>query len=424
MDELRREASLRYQEVGPAYESARIVNSALAGIFVFLIGFVLDWRAFVIGLAIMAGTIAVIASRTATGGYSLRRVMILVGLDAFSIALTLYITGMWPALLLTGAAYVIVSSMLLLPRRYVPAILTPAAAVVGLAVAISPQYLPEAPASVTASLFVATLFLGATAVIVGAASGALHEIRAVERKLLATEMRANALKDQFVSMVSHELRTPLTSISGFAETLRDGWRELDESEVEEFLQIISSQSDALRDVVEDILIIPRLEAGRVSLNLAAFDITPLIHRLTPIILPPGGDKESQIGLTGITDVYADPMRVEQIMRNLLENARKYGGDQIAIQGELKDDCYVVAVIDNGEGIPEEFHERIFQPFEQVKITEMSSGVGLGLPIARRLARAQGGDLWFEPAFPHGARFHLRLPLPEGRSERTELPLSA
>ena len=98
--------------------------------------------------------------------------------------------------------------------------------------------------------------------------------------------------------------------------------------------------------------------------------------------------------------------MEQILRNLLDNASKYGGDQVGIEALPRGDGYVIVVADNGPGVPEAERERIFEHFEQVTKGDarLEQGVGLGLPIARKLVREMGGDLWHEPRFPVGSRF--------------------
>ena len=105
-------------------------------------------------------------------------------------------------------------------------------------------------------------------------------------------------------------------------------------------------------------------------------------------------------------VHADRRRVVQVVRNLCENARKYGGDQILIEGLPLGDQYLLVVADNGPGVTLADRERIFEHFEQVTKGDArrEDGIGLGLPIARRLSRAMGGGVWYAERFPTGARF--------------------
>ncbi|MGQ0849235.1 MAG: sensor histidine kinase [Actinomycetota bacterium] len=222
---------------------------------------------------------------------------------------------------------------------------------------------------------------------------------------------AGHIKNDFVSMVSHELRTPLTSIAGFAETLAASWQNLSPREVDEFLGYISKQSQYLGDLVEDVLVIPRLEAGRLRMRAEAFDLGLLVHDVAQILFPTGGGREAAVSLPVGVKIQADPKRVQQVLRNLLENARKYGGDQVLVEGFAHGEQYVVVVSDNGPGVPEASTTRIFDHFEQLSKgdSRSSSGIGLGLPIARRLARAMGGDVWYERRFPTGSRFCFSLP---------------
>ncbi|MFQ5947601.1 MAG: sensor histidine kinase, partial [Acidimicrobiia bacterium] len=220
------------------------------------------------------------------------------------------------------------------------------------------------------------------------------------------------LKNEFVSMVSHELRTPITSIIGFASTLRDSWRDLERDEVEEFLGIMLHESVHLKNLVEDILVIPRLEAGRLPLDNTDFELRPAAFRISDLLFPQGGPKQAGVNIPGSVVVHADPNRVQQVLRNLLENAHKYGGDQVLIDGEPLGAMYQVSVSDNGPGVPEADRERIFEHFEQGSKgdSRTDTGIGLGLPIARKLVRVMGGDLWCEQRFPTGARFCFTIKL--------------
>jgi len=233
-----------------------------------------------------------------------------------------------------------------------------------------------------------------------------------EREVIRLSEEAHRIKNDFVAMVSHELRTPLTSIAGFAHTLLESWEDLPDEEVTEFLTIINRQSIYLGDLVEDVLVIPRLEADRLRLDPELFDLGDLIEDVALMVFPNGGKKTSLVSLPDGVRVYADRRRVQQIVRNLMENARKYGGDQIMVEGFVVGDQYTVIISDNGPGVPDEETLRVFENFEQLSKGDAreSTGIGLGLPIARRLARVMGGDVWYERRFPTGARFCYSLPL--------------
>ena len=212
-------------------------------------------------------------------------------------------------------------------------------------------------------------------------------------------------------MVSHELRTPLTSIAGFTETLRESWPKLSQEEIDEFLVIMRREAAHLSNLVEDILVIPRLEAGHLRLDATDLDLRSEAFRTGQLVFQ-DSDREFAVAIPGGVIVHADQIRLEQVLRNLLENARKYGGDQVLVEGEAQDDLYRVVVSDNGPGVPETDQDRIFEHFEQVTKGDARSdqGVGLGLPIARTLARAMGGDLWYEARFPIGSQFCFTIQL--------------
>jgi signal transduction histidine kinase len=233
-----------------------------------------------------------------------------------------------------------------------------------------------------------------------------------EREVIRLSEEAHRIKNDFVAMVSHELRTPLTSIAGFSHTLLESWQDLPTEEVHEFLSIINRQSIYLGDLVEDVLVIPRLEADRLRLDPELFDLGDLIEDVALMVFPTGGRKTSLVSLPDGVRVYADRRRVQQVVRNLMENARKYGGDQILVEGFVVGDQYTVIISDNGPGVPDEETLKVFENFEQVSKGDAreSTGIGLGLPIARRLARFMGGDVWYERRFPTGARFCFSLPL--------------
>jgi len=233
-----------------------------------------------------------------------------------------------------------------------------------------------------------------------------------EREARRLSQEAHTIKNDFVALVSHELRTPLTSIAGFSDTLVESWRDLAPEEVEEFLGIINRQAMYLGDLVEDVLVIPRLEANRLRLDPDLFDLGDLIEDVAKLVFPSGERKSALVSLPDGVRVFADRRRVHQVIRNVMENARKYGGDQVLVEGFVLGDQYLIVVSDNGPGVPDEETQKVFEDFEQLSKGDSrdSTGMGLGLPIARRLARAMDGDVWYERRFPTGARFCYSLPL--------------
>jgi signal transduction histidine kinase len=269
--------------------------------------------------------------------------------------------------------------------------------------------LPELPDSLS-WIFLALGVVGVIGVIWALAITGAGRRREREVRRLSEE--AHRIKDEFVAMVSHELRTPLTSIAGFADTLLESWRDLPPDEVDEFLAIISRQSVYLGDLVEDVLVIPRLEADRLRFHPELFDLGDLLADVSRMVFPTGGKKSAVVTLPDGVRVLADRRRVQQVIRNLMENARKYGGDQVMVEGFVLGDQYLLVISDNGPGVPDESTQRVFENFEQISKGDSreATGIGLGLPIARRLARAMGGDVWYERRFPTGARFCFSLPL--------------
>jgi signal transduction histidine kinase len=267
------------------------------------------------------------------------------------------------------------------------------------------------------------LILGMVAAVVGAVSAVVAWRHRSSAASLAEEAKAklaeaDAIKNDFVTMVSHEFRTPLASITGFAQLLA-GWRDLPEAEVDEFLGLISIESVKLGNLVEDVLVIPRLEAGRLKLDQRVFDLSAVVHEVSALVLPTAGDKEVSISIPGGITAWGDQRRVEQVIRNLLENAKRYGGDQVLVEGFTLGDHFVVVVSDNGRGVPSDAVDVIFEHFEQISKGDarLSQGIGLGLPIARRLARAMGGDVWYEKRFPTGSRFCVSITQTQESAQR-------
>ena len=313
---------------------------------------------------------------------------------------------------LVGLVYVVTASFLLLSLKRATSVMAYAGAWVTavIVMTLTSAGFATGPAAIEEVATIAALLAIIVQLLVSTGR-ALHAATNSQREALETERRASQLKNEFVSMVSHELRTPLTSISGFTQTLRESWPNLSPDEIDEFLLIMGDETNHLHNLVEDILVIPRLEAGHLRLEPRELDAREESFATAQTVFQ-ASEKQVSVSIPGGVYLNADPVRLKQILRNLLENARKYGGDQILIEGEARGDFFEIAVSDNGPGVPEQDRERIFDHFEQLTKGDARAegGFGLGLPIARKLATAMGGDLWFEPRFPTGSRFCLTVDL--------------
>ncbi len=244
----------------------------------------------------------------------------------------------------------------------------------------------------------------------------------------AALQREQALLDarnRFMRMVSHELRTPATAISGFAEMLGSDWTSLTETEIAEFLAIINRQSTHLTLLVDDLLTLSHLETGRLRLHLGIVNLKQATEDAIAMVDGRYGiEVETTIDPT-IT-LLADPDRLLQILRNLVENAAKYGKVDVAVSAAVVGKGCEIVISDGGPGIPPEMVKRIFRFWDRGdKDGSRVRGYGMGLAIARHLARAMVGDLVYRPHEPAGSEFVLSLPLgPPDANMAEDTPLAA
>ena len=407
MSELPTRAPIPYADVRRPYNTIRAVGALLFIVGVLVWSYLTDTTAGLITI-LPAAVVFVDALYRRNHGLSALPAEIM-GTTAIGVALVL--RGPAPGIYGLAIVWVLISTSLILPVRQAIALVMYILAWAAVAVALFTfTDLPlvgivEGSAAeglvdrVAAFVFVATISI----VMIGAIRTVLRS-QDQQAEALAQERRAVQLKNEFVSMVSHELRTPLTGIAGFTDTLAESWMALPPDEIDEFLQIMRHENEHLSNLVEDILVIPRLEAGQLRLKPEEFDLAAEAHSVAGMILD---DDAYSVSIPPNVVVLTDRGRLRQVLRNLLENAKKYGGDEVLIDGELYGPgLYRVAVSDNGLGIDEGDRNRIFKHFEQLSTGDARAqqGVGLGLPIARKLSRAMGGDLWYEDRFPVGARF--------------------
>ncbi len=217
-------------------------------------------------------------------------------------------------------------------------------------------------------------------------------------------------KDEFVASVSHELRTPLTAVAGLADELRQAPDKFSQVETREFIRVIADQANELAGIVEDLLVAGKAEMGQQSLNIEEFDLVAEAQAVVANASRSGIRLDIRMA-NGKEAAFAmgDPLRVRQIMRNLLTNAHRYGGDDVAVEVDDHGDVCVLAVTDNGLGVPEGDADRIFMSYERSdNAIQQPKSVGLGLSVSRKLARLMGGDLVYRRV-GNRTRFELTIP---------------
>ena len=235
------------------------------------------------------------------------------------------------------------------------------------------------------------------------------------------------MKSAFVANVSHELRTPLTAIKGYVEVLLSGRTGQMDPRQRKFLDIIHHHTERLIVLVNDLLDLSRLEAGRVRLHPEPVDLRTLIREtirdFRQKVKKDGRDLNLNYQLPSeLPPVYADLKRTAQILNNLVDNAVRYtpDGGSITVQARVTEDgrFVEVAVKDTGVGIPPEDHDRVFERFYrgQNRMVLETPGTGLGLSIVKQLVEMQGGRIWLESTgVPgEGTTFYFTLPVYTGQ----------
>jgi K+-sensing histidine kinase KdpD len=224
--------------------------------------------------------------------------------------------------------------------------------------------------------------------------------------------RREAIRETFIGVLSHELRTPVTTIFGGAKLLAREQSTLDEETRRGIFRDIYDEAERLQRLVEDVVAMNRFsdEDGEIGWEPV------LIQRLLPTVAHseesrwPGVTYVLDVG-SGLPTVLADPTYVEQVIRNLLSNAAKYGGagSTVTISATAGDDEVIVRVMDDGPGFPEEETSRLFELFYRAPGTAgTASGAGIGLFVCARLIRAMGGRIWASPRPEGGAEFGFAL----------------
>jgi signal transduction histidine kinase len=232
-----------------------------------------------------------------------------------------------------------------------------------------------------------------------------------QRETMLRLKELDQMKSDFVAITSHELRTPITAIRGFVKTLLRNRERLTDEQLVNFMTIIDRQSGRLARLVEDLLFVSRIEAGTIRLQMQELNLAGFLREAVESIGPEGRSRVRVRAEPDHAVVVTDPQRVDQILRNLVENALKFSNDEVDVVGVLRNEAIEISVRDRGVGIPPEDLPNIFDRFHQAGqvLTREAEGAGLGLYITKRLVDAMDGSIWVESTPGAGSTFHVRLP---------------
>lgn len=252
------------------------------------------------------------------------------------------------------------------------------------------------------------------------------------------EKEINRMKSEFVAIASHTMRTPMTSILGFAGLLHE--RRLPEETQGKYIENIYRESQRLSAILNDMLDLTNIEAGKLSLKLVPVEVGPIAAEAARQIREQTGREVTLACPARLPRVFADPEKIKQVISNLLDNAVKYSSGPIALavrhaaspgfeKGWARSTValdapgyfpgLIVSVADACGGIPADSLDAIFEPFTRLENerTQRHAGSGLGLTIVRYIVEAHGGKLWVESKPKKGCRFSFLLPLELSRAER-------
>lgn len=226
----------------------------------------------------------------------------------------------------------------------------------------------------------------------------------------AEQLRASSeSKDRLLASVSHEIRTPLTAIVGLSEELVSSRTSLGAEELDELNGIIALQSRELAELVEDLLVASRADFGNLSIRPEPVDLISQAQRVIDGVRESHSSQKVVMVDGDNVIAWADPLRVRQVIRNLLTNALKYGGDNVVVRVESRDGRARLVVADDGAGVPAAEAKLIFERYYRSAQSPTQPGsVGIGLAVSRQLAEMMGGSLEYVSESAH-PRFELSLP---------------
>ena len=228
--------------------------------------------------------------------------------------------------------------------------------------------------------------------------------------------RANRLKSEFLANVSHELRTPMNAIIGYSKLMLDGLDGELNSQQESDLQRVTTAADNLLGLINGLLDLSKIEAGRMEINLEELDVRPIIEDVVALVRPQSDAKELEVRANIPVElplILADRARFRQVLVNLMSNAVKFTDKGAVVVSATSSDGWVtLSVADTGIGISQDAQAYIFDEFRQAdaSTTRRFGGTGLGLAISKRLVALQGGRIWVESGANGGSVFNFTMPV--------------
>jgi len=239
------------------------------------------------------------------------------------------------------------------------------------------------------------------------AIGIFYDITEIER--------LEKIRQEFLSNVSHELRTPLTSILAFVETLEEGAVD-DSRNNRRFLSVIRKNAERMQRLIDDILELSSIESGKINIQPQKINLKRLIDDIFLNLTNKAQEKSVELKnlIPEDTLVFADPMRLEQMLTNLIDNAIKFNRDsgRVEVSYQFSETHDVILVRDTGDGISSDHLPRIFERFYRVdkaRTSRESGGTGLGLAIVKHLAKLHGGEVGVSSTPSRGSTFWIKIP---------------
>jgi signal transduction histidine kinase len=228
--------------------------------------------------------------------------------------------------------------------------------------------------------------------------------------------RANRLKSEFLASVSHELRTPMNAIIGYTKLMLDGLDGELTAQQQTDLFRVAQAADNLLGLINGLLDLAKIEAGKMELNVEEVNITEVADEALELVRPHAGEKGLEVRSLippGLPNVWADRARVRQVLANMLANAVKFTErGSVSIAAAAAEGWLTVSVVDTGVGITPEAQAYVFDEFRQAdsSTTRRYGGTGLGLAISKRLVTLHGGRIWVDSEVGRGSAFHFTLPI--------------